>query len=60
MNKEIAKWLTRRAEAQVDKKLIKEIKDEIRNATKLKSTVKDVNNAKKQKAKELNKVAGGL
>ena len=30
------------------------------NATKLKSTVKDVNNAKKQKAKELNKVAGGL
>ena len=30
------------------------------NATKLKSTVKDVNNAKKQKAKELNKAAGGL
>jgi len=30
------------------------------NATKIKSTVKDVNDAKKQKAKELNKAGGGL
>ena len=30
------------------------------NATKIKSTVKDVNDAKKQKAKELNKAGGEL
>ena len=30
------------------------------NATKIKSTVKDVNEAKKRKAKELNKAGGGL
>ena len=30
------------------------------NATIIKSTVKDVNDAKKQKAKELNKAGGGL
>ncbi len=30
------------------------------NATKIKSTVRDVNDAKKQKAKELNKAGGGL
>ncbi len=30
------------------------------NATKIKSTVKDVNDAKKRKAKELNKAGGGL
>ena len=40
--------------------IAKNKKDVAKNATTIKSTVKDVNDAKNQKAKELNKAGGGL
>jgi len=40
--------------------IVKNKKEVAKNATTIKSTVSDINDAKNQKAKELDKVAGGI